>query len=271
MFKHYFFGLILACFFTSCYEVPVLIPELAIPDSERVVLLEDLTGVQCPNCPKGSATIEGMLEIFDENLAVIGIHGRLQAAPLPESKYDFRTPFAENLEQYHRPFLGKPSAVINRMTFAGEFFKAVDLVDLWPSYVQSELSEPPLIDLFALSSYDSASRKLTIDFTMIPKIDIPDPVKLSIFLTESHIIDIQETIGSIIEDFEHNHVLRTMLTQFDGDPLGVLKDGVPLKRTYTYTVPDEFKAENMEIVGALTDGSISGGIVYQAAKRKLIE
>ncbi len=48
----------------SCEEIPIIIADPVIPDSEKVVLIEELTGASCPNCPKGSAAIENILTKF---------------------------------------------------------------------------------------------------------------------------------------------------------------------------------------------------------------
>ena len=259
------------CFFLSCNEEPIPIPDFEIGNTSRVVLIEDLTGVQCPNCPKGAATIESMLNIFEEKLAVVAIHGRLQAEPLPESAYDFRTQFATDLEEYHRPFIGKPSALINRKFFENEFFTAVDLVDLWPGYVEQELQISPKVTILHLLNYDGDNRQISLDVSLISNENILRDSKISIFITENEIIDIQETRGSIIEDFEHNHVLRSMLTKFDGDDIKAIDNTNPTKLNYTYSIPSEFNPEHMEVIVAIADGSVEKGQILQAAKIKVVE
>jgi hypothetical protein len=43
--------------FFTCTEIPIQLKDPVIPESDRVVLIEELTGASCPNCPKGSAAI----------------------------------------------------------------------------------------------------------------------------------------------------------------------------------------------------------------------
>ena len=58
--KLYFFATLLYIVFVfpSCTEVQLKISDPPIPESDRVVLIEELSGVHCTNCPKGSAAVE---------------------------------------------------------------------------------------------------------------------------------------------------------------------------------------------------------------------
>lgn len=253
---------------SSCNETPVSIPDFELPNTQRVVLFEYLTGVKCPNCPKGSAVIKNMLNIFPVKIAVVGIHGRLQTEPLKDSKYDFRTEVSRQLEEFHRPFLGKPSAMINRLQFAEEPFKAVDLADLWPSYVEGELKKPQLIDIALTSNYDKVTRKVSLALGFLPKVDLNGTFSVSIFVTENKIIDLQETIGRIIPDYEHEHVLRHMMTNVTGDDIASnLKKNQLISKVYSYAIPSEFYVENIDIIVAIRENS--SGYIHQALLTKI--
>lgn len=257
-----------AILLSSCNETPVTIPDFELPNTQRVVLFEYLTGVKCPNCPKGSAVIKNMLNTFPDKVVVVGVHGRLQTEPLKDSKYDFRTEFSRQLEEFHRPFLGKPSAMINRLKFSDEPFKAVDLVDLWPSYVEGELKKPQLIDIAITSQYDKDSRRVSLALGFLPKVDLKGTFSVSIFVTENRIIDLQETIGRIIPDYEHEHVLRHMMTNVTGDDIGsnLVKNAL-ITKPYSYTIPNEFIVQNIDIIIAIRENS--SGYIHQALLTKI--
>jgi len=118
----------------SCDEVPVVIPSGPSGPTEpvggdttlRVVLLQELTGVKCPNCPTGAAEAKRLLEVYDEQLAVIGVHGDFLTTPLPESQYDFRNEFSRTIES-STPFIGKPAGAVNRRQVEGSPFLAYDV------------------------------------------------------------------------------------------------------------------------------------------------
>lgn len=261
-----------AVLWTSCKEEGVMIPPFEEPDSKRVVLLEDLTGVQCPNCPKGAAAIEDILTRLPNNVVAVGIHGNFLTKPLPESKYDFRSAKSIALEEFLKPFLGKPSAHINRKYFQDELYVAVDATELWQSYVEKELKAQHVMDLAIVKTYDPATRQLSITANATPLINETGNFKISVYLTESGLIDLQENQGTIIEDYEHNHVLRDMLTAASGDDIAsdLVKNKL-LSRTYTYTIPAAFNAAKMEVVAMVSRNSGEDKSVLQAAAAKVVE
>ena len=254
----------------SCEEIPVEIPDYTAPETGKTVLIEDLTGVRCPNCPRGAAAIENILAQYKDRVFALAIHGIQLVTPLPQSKYDFRNQFAADLEKFHQPFLGKPSALINRRKFDGELFIPVDIVDLWLGYVEQELALPQEVQLDVDYEYNPESRQLRVFTGISPLVNQSGEFRVSVFVTESHMIDYQETSGAILTDFEHNHVLRHMLTRFDGDPLtNQLKSGEVFNREYTYTIPEANVAENMEIVVSVHRANPADKTVIQTAGFKI--
>lgn len=271
MIKNIIFALFIAVLMTSCEETMIMIDDPQPPITAKTVLIEDLTGVQCPNCPKGSAAIENILALFGENVFAIGIHGEQQVEPIPnESKYDFRNKFAFDLENFHKPFLGKPSALFNRVKFDGETFFPVDNVDIWSSLVEKELNKENEITVLLDHTYDEATRQLDITATVVPIIDIEGSHKISVFVSESGIEDAQENLGVIIDDYEHNHVLRHMMTSYDGDILAPnLSEGVVIRKNYSYTIPEEFKYDKMEVIVSVSRNFVGDKTIQQSAGFKI--
>ncbi len=259
---------------TGCEEQPVQIPPFQVPTTNKVVLLEELTGVKCPNCPAGTEKVESLLEIFGENLASYSVHGSFLTTPTDQSQYDFRNPFAIDLENSFKPFLGKPAAVIDRKNFDGQDFLAVDNIDQWQSLVEEELNRKQVLQISSSHAYEFASRLLSIDLGISALEDLNGNLSLSIVISESHIIDAQLNVSEIIPDFEHNHVLRTMLTNFDGDQLiNGMTANQTLNRSYSYTLPEEIGLwipENLEVIVFVTDASQEGQVI-QAHKFYVIE
>src|SRR5210317_832549 len=114
-FKRSYLYLFFSLFLTiSCAEKEIVIPPLEVPITGKKIIVEDLTGVRCPNCPSANARLEAIQSIYRENLIIISVHGDLLTKPLPESNQDFRNPDSQALEESYAPLIGKPSAVINR-------------------------------------------------------------------------------------------------------------------------------------------------------------
>lgn len=259
----------------SCKEIPIEISDPVIPESSRVVLLEELTGASCSNCPKGSAAIENILNKFDGKVAVVGIHGEFLSEPTKKSKYDFRNQKAKDLENWFQPWFGKPAASINRVPNEDNLLMT-DLPDLWQAAVESELQKPHQMNILMDVKYNAQSRRLDLELAAIPLVDLSGNYNITIYLTESDIVDAQSSGSVIIEDYSHQHVLRDMLTRIDGDGLGTdLKQNVIIKRNYNYTLPEGagglWKPEKMEVIAMISHNAPTNKAVVQAIHSKLIK
>lgn len=269
--------LAIAVLFFGCTETPIMIPEFNFCDSRRVVLVEDLTGVECPNCPKGADALEAIANKCSKSvIAVVGIHGNFLTKPINKngivSKYDFRNPKSIELEEYLKPYLGKPSVQINRRYFEGELYTAVDFIEQWASYIDQELSKPVEVEIQVSKSYNANTRKLDLDITGTSLITEQGNFKITVYLTESNIIDPQLNTTVIDEEYEHMHVLRDMLTKVTGDDFtsNIIK-GNNYNKQYSYTIPSEFIAENMEVVVMVSRDKTDDKSVLQAQALKVVE
>ncbi len=253
-------GLLLICLL-GCTEKEIIIPPLEIPTTGRTVLVEDLTGVRCPNCPSGNARLESIQSIYGKNVVVVSVHGEFLTDPLPESTVDLRSPSAIMLEEFWRPFLGKPSAVIDRKSYDG-FFSMVPnpLQDQWQPIIERELQEPHLADLVVQATLDNEGIEISTGIIAIE--ELPD-IKIHVFLVENEIIDPQEDVDKLILDYEHNHVLRIIATPIEGERI---TDDIEIGGVTNYTTTigtSELEAEwnrnNMEIVCFITEEE--GGVI----------
>jgi len=267
--------LISLLFITSCKEVMVVLPDPAVVDSEKVILIEELTGVDCPNCPAGAAQLASLIERYNGNVIGVSIHGEFLATPLSNSQYDFRSDLANDLEDYLKPFFGKPAATINRIQQEGEFEFAIASVDLWPQFVEAELEKPQEAAVVITHEYNPESRELSMEVEVEPYIDLAGDIRISVMLTENHVIDAQKNQSEVIPDYEHNHMLKTMLTAFDGDALtSQISAFDKIVENYTFTLPQDqglWIAENMDIIAFVSMVTPDSKEIIQAAEVHIIE
>lgn len=264
-------SIVLIC---SCSEPEIIIPPFEPILSDRVVLVEEVTGVRCPNCPSGSAKIASLLEQFPDQVIAVGIHGSFLTAPYNESKYDFRHESARELENFLKPWEGKPAAFVNRKKFEEEPLISISEFDLLTTYVAQELNEPHQVEISISTDHDPVSRSLEINLGIIPLDDLSGDYRLNVMLTEDDIIDRQANVGEIIESYEHDHVLRMMLTQFDGDPFSsILAKNELSNMSYSITLPAEdgtWIANNMHVVAFISDHQEDKKEVLQAVEVAVI-
>ena len=254
----------------SCKEIPITITDPAIPESDRIVLIEELTGASCSNCPKGSATIESILAKYPGKVLAVGVHGKFLSYPTTKSRFDFRNPKARDLELWFKGWQGKPTASVNRSVDPSSGLIVQDNPDLWQAGVERELQKPHVMNILLDSKYNRDSRQIDLEVAAIPLTDLAGNYNISIYLTESKIVDAQADGTEIVEEFEFNHVLMDMMTNHDGDVFGsdMTKNKI-LKRNYTYTLPTGaaglWNPENMEIIVMISHSSPTDVSVLQAA------
>ena len=260
-----------ATWFSGCEEEPPAI-DFSVPPKDttymsvvtpatqlRNVLLEDFTGVQCPNCPDAQTVAKNLQDANPGRIVVVGIH---PAPPLMEnlcrplneppdhvSKYDFRTEDGKNIANLIGTLQGLPSGAINRTISSGNdrFYLPAST---WSGSVNNQLAagSPCKIE-FIKKEYDSTRHKLTVRVKVTYYGTEPDSNYLSVGLTESHIVDIQETKNTaFILDYEHNHVLRKMITSYQGGLLNASRvAGRVFEREFTTKLSSDWIPENMHI------------------------
>ena len=257
----------------SCEEQErVIVP--FVPSGNRVILLEEITGKGCTNCPKGSREIENLLTQYPDNLVAVSIHAGFFANPefFPLGEYDFRTEEGEFLYNYLGPNEGYPAGIVDRTPRAGHMQLGLQQ---WASAINNDIQVPPAVEISITREYDPATRKLTVTVDGIGKESVTADLRISVMLTESGIIDFQddqEHTPHIDSMYVHNHVLRGMLTPAAGESFATsISTGEVFTREYSITLKDEFKPENMDIVAFVS--SVNGGNfpVLQATHIHLIE
>jgi hypothetical protein len=256
-----FFLLLTGLLWLGCEEIPPVInPSMGndnpneptpVEDQQRQVLIEEFTGVRCVNCPAGSAAIEGLLDIHGQRLVAISIHAGSFSPPYTESQYDFRIDEGSSLLSYLGSPLGYPTAVVNRKQFDGEFDLQLGRQQ-WAGFIALELLEAPKVKIDVQNAYSNEDRKLEVTATLyVQETILEEDVRISVAITENDIEDLQLTPESGTPDasYKHKHVLRGMLTNYDGDAISeALTAGAVIEKTFTLTLPSEWIAANCEAV-----------------------
>jgi hypothetical protein len=268
--KNIILGLIVptVLFLGACKEEPVVIPPLKV--GEQKVLVEEFTGVKCVNCPDGAAEIENLKVKYKENLIPVSIHAGFFAKKLPESKIDFKISQGVNILGLLGEPEGYPAVVINRKALGDNGKLVVIGQSKWAGLIANELNQEPKVLLDVQNTYDAQTRELQVVVNISANQDINVPKRLSIMVAENNIEDAQIVPSKgTITNYKHNHVLRDMLTNFDGlEITESLNRGTTLQKKFTYKIPSNFKAKDCEIIAFLH--KVEGGKeVFQATSKKV--
>ena len=225
----------------------------------RKILLEVFTGHLCPNCPAGKEAAEELKTLYGDRLIIMSIHTGIFARPIPDGfENDYRTAEGEaiatafGVNQY-------PVGMVNRESFDGS---AVLSPSAFGSAVSESLLCPPPLRIGVNSSYDTSSRQLEIDFTLDIIIEQEGPHYLSVFLLEDGIVSPQKTDNpdysdGVIEDYEHNHMLRTAINGTWGEVL--CTESLPANdsffKSYSRTLCESISHENAKVVAFVYNGN----------------
>lgn len=236
----------------ACEEIPPIIePGGGGSDTtvQRRVLVEELTGERCVNCPAGHQALESLKQLYGDRLVIVSIHAGFFAVPYPQSDAGLANPEGNAVLNYLGAPLGYPAAVVNRRLFAGEERLAVGQAQ-WPGYINDVLKEAPVVEVDIATNYLAPTRNLQATVTLTPLAVRPEgDLLLSVFLVEDKVRDPQETPTGVDPDYEHRHVFRASLSLILGNRLAQAWEvGEPIRFDYNVFLPDNWVGENSSLV-----------------------
>lgn len=254
---------------SSCKEVPVDIPDLVV--GERKVLAEELTGVRCPNCPDGTATLVSLTELGD-NLVVVSIHAAPgYDVPYPESHYDFRTANGTAMAKFIGTASFFPTAAINRRIVPPEIEPYLPRT-IWSGIIKEELLKPAVAALYLNTDYDEATRKLDIKVNIAPGETLYGEHRLTVLITQDSIQDYQKKGLDKIPDYYHRHVLRDILTQPTGNIIEeTLTSSAVVTKNFSIDLPAEWDEKHCSVVAFLHHGTAPDKEVLQVEETHVIK
>ena len=196
---------------TSCdvEDGPFITDYDSYVNPEKKVLIEDFTGHLCPNCPDAARELDAIHDIYGDQIIGMAIHvSKSFARPYPASQapsfqYDFRTNWGDDWDAFYGiSAMGLPRGMVNRIGYPDEHGLSKGE---WATTVANELKKE--IDFKIYISSNATSISITSEVQN----NINADYNLVVCLTESNIINWQKDGGNNVEDYEHNHVLRTVL------------------------------------------------------------
>ena len=236
---------------------------------QKVVLLEEFTGVYCYTCPLGHMVTDSLLEEYPNQVAVLNIHstfyGIYDNPDVMGNAYDFRTQKNDTIVSMLGGIISVPSGAVDRTIAAGENQIITQKRYSWREYLQNRLSETPPLNIDIDNKYNSTTRNLQIVVTLTYTQNQSSMNYLSLMITEDNVVDKQFVDTVVVNDYEHPHILRDVLTEVRGEEItSTTEAGRVYVRVFNYTIPQEWNENNIEIVSFVHSGD-SNWNVLQAA------
>jgi len=179
----------------------------------KKILIEDFTGHTCQNCPSAARELEAIHNLYGDQIIGMAIHvSKAFARPYPLSQapnyqYDFRTKWGKEWDDlFGISEIGLPGGMINRTGYPIEHRLGKDE---WLSRVITELEKEIDFGIKITSDVNGNQLGITINTEILNNLN--GDYKLVVCLSESNIINWQKDGAEDVEDYEHNHALRSLL------------------------------------------------------------
>ena len=237
--------------FSACNEEPILIPDPSLNVTGRTVLVEEVTGIRCQNCPIGTQTLVALQQQYGKDkLVVVSIHAAGSfSVPYASSQYDFRSPEIQELANYVGQLEGFPTAAVNRRMLPNEISAFLTPHTRWSGEVVQDLQHDPSVAVSLNNTFDAANRNLQIDVDLLPDQNIMGEHRLTVLITQDSIVDPQLNGNTLVPNYIHRHVVRDVVSAPSGDPiLDPLETGVLVKKSYSVTLPLDYDAKHCSVV-----------------------
>lgn len=274
--KQWFWALLaLVCF--GCKEVPVPIPDLGV--GSRTVLVEELSGVNCTNCPDGARELAKVRNSLGEDKMIVvtiypSLYGIL-SRPYTDSKYDFRLKEGDDLVRYIGTADGIPAVAVNRVYVNQNAQNPFLLAQTqWGGAIRDQAQKAPEVGLFMETEFDPASRDLDVRLNIAPEKTLSGEHRLTVFITQDSIVDLQNDKGVKVPNYVHRHVLRKIITQPTGDVIAEpLTAKAVVSKEVSFNLPATWEAKHCAVVAFVhRNHSAPNDLeVLQAVEKKILK
>ncbi len=221
-------------------------------------LLEHFTSQTCTYCPLGIQLLE-QLSSMRKDLAWVSVHGNMQ--PNMPDPYNFAA--CDSLQDMLY-LAGWPSAGINRIYYSdlteypGEVLFNVSCPEENQYALSSQINEavsnaiyasPSFVTLGIKAKYNVADHSISIVVNgqgVEGAAQILSGYGLTVYVTEDGLTSRQYELGAWVENFEHNNVLRDVLTPIVGAPIAW--NGDKFEHNYFTRLEEDWNPTRMHVI-----------------------
>ena len=248
------------------------------------VLVENFTTGQCQYCPAGHERLSMAAAAFEDNLVIVAHHTGYGSdnMTLTQSE-EIAGYFPQNAQSYSDwvPGLFGAYADQNHSSFApalaiernaayaegaanGGVIGSVGSSATIANNLYNALNTPAQLTIeWDGLSYNASSRQVTATVKGMFLNEISDQLRLNLWVVEDGIIasQVDATSGRTIPNYEHNHVLRQLVTPTWGEnAFGETHVGSTFSKSYTFTLPSNVNADNAHLVAFVAKAGSSAQV-----------
>ena len=242
------------------------------PENKNIIL-EEYTGISCGYCPDGHKIGQQLHDANPNDVFLINIHTGGYATPQGPGT-DFNTNFGAALGG-QTGLTGYPSGTVNRHAFSGG--NTALSRTAWGSSSTQLLNQPSPVNVGIQSTVDMATNTLIVDIEVYyTGTQTVTSNMLNIAVVQNNIEGPQSGMSlnptSILQNgnYNHNHMLRHMLTGQWGEIISTLTPGTLYSNQFTWVMPADIAGvdldpTNIAVVAFVSEGNqeiLSGTEVY---------
>lgn len=223
-------------------------------EAQKSVLLTEFTGMKCVNCPRAAELAHNLLDIYPENFVVVAMHPESNHFTTPdESIYDLR---CKEADEYYKYFGGAsstsfPKGVVNWKKYNNLYLQNEGN---WEALVNTELNAVSEVEAGIKVVVTPQEAEHIADIQVkISAITEVNNASLVLMITEDGIIAPQAFPEGEEYEYEHNHVLRTVLNGTWGEMIAPIMEGEEWSKELTCGFNEEWNMKNCNIVAVLID------------------
>ncbi len=259
-------------FVAACKEQPILIPDPSLNVTGRTVLVEEVTGVRCTNCPVGSQTLVALQQQYGtDKLVVVSLHAAANFSVPYTNQEDYRSAEIQELANYIGVLEGFPTASVNRRLLPNETTIFLTPHTRWGGEVAQDLLKDPSLALTLENTFDPVSRALSVKIGILSDLTQIGERRLTVLITQDSIIGQQLSGSSLIPNYVHRHVVRDVVTAPSGDIIvETLEAGQLVNKTYNVSLPADWEAKHCSVI-AYVHGGVVDKEVLQVVEKHVIE
>ena len=209
----------------------------------RNAVIEEYTGIRCPNCPDGHRIANEILAANPDKVFVVNIHAGGYAQ---SSDYNFTTEDGNTLYS-GTSVNGFPSAHVNRTT------ETTISRSVWKANVEGQISEVAECNVAGQVVIDKQSRKATVTVEVYYTLPSKESTNyLNVVMLQDNILAIQDgdaynpsqIVGG---QYRHMHAFRDAITPTWGEEIAPTTAGTFITKTYEYDIPAKIGSFDVNI------------------------
>lgn len=209
--------------------------------SNRNVLLEEYTGVQCTWCPDGHRMANELKATNPDRICLINIHQGSFAANTYTTQFGNALANQTNLEGY-------PSGTINRHVFSGN--KTALNRGEWANCANQILNMSSPVNIAAEGTLDMSTRTVNIRVQLYyTGSQTVTSNSLNVAILQDNVLGSQvgmsmnpaQVVGN---QYNHMHMLRHLITGQWGETIETIAQGTLVEKNYEYVIPEQLGSPN---------------------------